>query len=75
MLRGAQMAENFSLRRATEPLLRMARPHYGARANAREALNDIRADIADRAAARAAVTRARTRGVEPSRQTRDGSAP
>ena len=68
------MAENFSLRRATEPLLRMARPHYGARANA-AALNDIRADIADRAAARAAVTRARTRGAGPSRQTRDVTAP
>ena len=53
------MAENFSLRRAAEPLLRMARPHYGARANAREALNDIRAD---RAVAGAAVNRARTRG-------------
>ncbi len=69
------MAENVSLRRATEPLLRMARPHYRARANAREALNDIRADIDDRAAVWAAVTRAPTRGAEPSEQTRDVTAP
>ena len=70
------MAENFSLRRATEPLLRMARPHYGARANAREALNDIRADRA--AAGRRPGSRSLAlgpAGAEPSRQTRDVTAP